>query len=227
MAESQVPPSVDVDGLVAAERRTLEGGEIVQPEPEQSPAMKQAMDELRRARDRLVTTLEQQGEVAHREGPSFTVDRDHSWIEAAGFQTVRHSPPVGSIAVGAPGAGFGLIVPDEETGRYGVAEVYGPDLHLVSEQHPALHVEGADPISASSRALPSLDDLIGAEGTPEALPMAPKPSERPEEAIPGEVYPGRLDLDPVPNTIGDHVITRYILLAWCEVHQDWHPAATR
>lgn len=214
------------------ERRVLEGGELIQPgdtEPEvHNPAMAKALDELRRVRDDLVDTLEQQRQVAHREGPSFTVDRDHSWIEGLGFEVVRHSPPVGSIAVGAAGAGFGLIVPDEDTGRHGLAETYGPDLHLTSPQHPALHVEGQEPLPpASPRGLPSIEDIAGALTGPEGTSVAPEGFQIPEEAIPGEVAPGVLELDALPLHTGDHVLTRYNLQAWCETHRAWHPVGSR
>lgn len=58
--------------------------------------------------------------------PSAGPDADQSWIEQAGFEVTRPSPPVGSVAAGFPGIGFDLMVPDER-GHLQLAEAYGPD----------------------------------------------------------------------------------------------------
>jgi hypothetical protein len=49
-------------------------------------------------------------------------EQDNSWVEAFGGEVTRPSPPVGSIAMGIPGIGFDLVLPDGT-----IAESYGPD----------------------------------------------------------------------------------------------------
>lgn len=49
-------------------------------------------------------------------------DADTSWVEAFGGTVTKPSPPVGSLAIGIPGIGFDLVLPDGT-----IAESYGPD----------------------------------------------------------------------------------------------------
>lgn len=56
------------------------------------------------------------------EGVRFDTGDDTSWVGAFGGEVTRPSPPVGSIAMGIPGVGFDLVLPDGT-----IAESYGPD----------------------------------------------------------------------------------------------------
>lgn len=54
----------------------------------------------------------------------------NDWIINAGFTVTRDSPPVGSVAAGAVGLGFDLLVPDER-GHLQLTEAYDAEGHRV------------------------------------------------------------------------------------------------